>query len=403
MIKKRSLKFIILSALTAAVAACLSLAACTKEFKPEDNGYSAYVTYDANGGRFGNSDTTGIKVFKYAPGKSIIRPGGTQTSQVISPILEGKHVAEWYPAVLDDDGNVTRDTDGKIVVSDDFWDFSADKLPDTEGYRLYLVARWVENFSFTVDVGEAARADGVQNIVNSNYEKPSTASKPSSDPVWKGHTFYGYYDESGNRLETESDWRRIEISENNPDAKVFAHWIDGTWTIVRSPENMSIVMSNVNYYIDADIDFAGRTITVDSSPYTGEFNGNGHTISGFTYSLRQSMTQFDLGVFRFGAGGKMHDITFKDCTASFTLTTWRQDREFNIGFLCGNGTTLDMANFKNIGFVGCKLDITRLLDTAGKDVNIGEGTSHYGIFGKIGDNQTFVPVENKAEVTVTLH
>lgn len=401
MIKKRKYKLKILFALIALVVACLALAACDNTFKPEENGYSAIVTYDANGGRFGNSDNTGIKVYKYAPGAKIIQPGGTQTSQVVAPILTEKHVSDWYPAILDGDGNVVRDDDGNIKVSDTPWNFSIDKLPDTEGYKLYLVAHWVGNFTFTVDVGEEARADGVSNIVNSNYDRPGTASRPAITPTWEGHTFYRYCDGDGKTIETDSDWRKIEISEANPNAVVYAEWIEGDWTIVRSAKDMSSITGALNYYVDADIDFAGTTIS--GGDYIGEFNGNGHTISNFKCDISvRGVNQSDLGLFRFGAAGKMHDVVFENCSVSFDLYSGHKDKGFNIGFLCGNGEALDMANFKNIGFVGCTLKITRRLDAVGITVNTGAGTDYSGIFGKLGPEQTFKPVEGKAEVTTEI-
>ncbi|MDE6586293.1 MAG: hypothetical protein K2K80_06410 [Clostridia bacterium] len=402
MFKKQKYKLNILLALIVLAASCVMLAACSNVFKPEDNGYSVVVTYDANGGRFDNADSTGIKVYKYAPGKSIIKPGGTQTAQVVAPMLREKHVSDWYPAVLDENGEVIRDSEGNIQVSATPWDFALDRLPETEGYKLYLVAHWVGNFTFTVDVGEEARADGAVNIVNSDYERPGTASRPAHDPVWEGHTFYGYYDADGNMLETEADWRKIEISEANPNAVVYARWIDGNWRIVRTREQLSTVMAGVNYYIDADINFAGRTITVAADAYTGEFNGNGHTISGINFSTRQNATQYNLGLFNFGASGRMHDLIFKDCTVSYTYTAMNEGREYNAGFLCGNGEGLDMANLKNIGFENCTLNITRILNTVGKTVNTGAGTHYEGIFGKLGETQTFVPLDGKADVTVNL-
>lgn len=399
--RKTVSKLKILILLCIVCAACLTFAACDNTYRPEKNGYTALVTYDANGGRFGTDDI-GVLTVKYMPNVGIMQPGGEQTAQFVAPLLAEKHVVGWYPAVLDAAGNVQRDADNNIITAETPWNFTTDKLPDTAGYRLYLVARWARNFSLTIDVGEEARAAGVENIVNRNYDRPGPISRPGEEPSWDGHTFYGYY-MGDKRLVTESDWRTISVTEENPDVVVTARWLDGLWTIVTSAEQLPSIISSTNYYIDADIDFGNRPIT-QANAYYGEFNGNGHTLSNFRVDIRQGGTQNDVGLFgRLGANAKMHDVVFENATVNVTLTTEPRGEPpaFNVGFLSGNATTLDLANFVNIGFVGCKLDITRTLAAVGKNVNTGSA-AHAGIFGVLGEGQTFVPVAGKADVAVTL-
>lgn len=400
--RKTVSKLKILLLLGIVCAACLTFAACDNTYRPEENGYSVLVTYDANGGRFGTSDRMGLKTFKYKPNTGIIQPGGEQTAQFVAPLLAEHHVIDWYPAVLDDAGNVQRDEGDNIITAETPWNFATDKLPDTAGFKLYLVARWAHNFSLTIDVGEEARAAGVENVVNRNYDRPGPISRPGEDPSWDGHTFYGYY--SGDkRLVTESDWRAITVTEENPDVVVTARWLEGLWTIVTAADQLPSIMASTNYYIDADIDFGGRAIT-QANNYYGEFNGNGHMLSNFRVDVRQGGTQNDVGLFgRMGVTSKVHDVLFEGVTINVTLTSnpTGEPPAFNVGFLSGNGTALDMANFTNIGFVGCRLEITRTLLAVGKTVNTGSGT-HRGIFGILGAEQTFVPVADRADVTVTL-
>ena len=83
---------------------CLALAACSKTFLPEEHGFTALVVYDANGGSFGTSDTTGIKTYKYKPSVSIMEPGGKHNLQFNAPSMSSKHVIAWFPALLDENG-----------------------------------------------------------------------------------------------------------------------------------------------------------------------------------------------------------------------------------------------------------------------------------------------------------
>ena len=85
---------IILCMLIAMLGFCI-LAACSSVYLPEENGYTALVVYDANGGRYSNADTTGIKTFKYKPSVRIMEPGGGQNAQFTAPIMNSKHVAAW--------------------------------------------------------------------------------------------------------------------------------------------------------------------------------------------------------------------------------------------------------------------------------------------------------------------
>ena len=133
-------KWKIIIALCVLVVGCFVLAACSKTFLPEENGYNVFVTYDANGGKFGTTDTTGIKIYKYKPNVSIMEPGGKMNEQLMTPILTHQHVLGWFVVDLDEEGKPRKNENGELIISDRQWDFSKDRLPDEENARVYLAA-----------------------------------------------------------------------------------------------------------------------------------------------------------------------------------------------------------------------------------------------------------------------
>ena len=208
----------------AVVFLCAMLAACTTLYKPEEHGYTALVVYDANGGRFSNADTTGVRTFKYQPSVTIMEPGGAQSSQFIAPTRDNYHVVAWYPAELDENGEPRKDENEEYILQSEPWDFAADRLSAADGSKLYLVALWKENYSLIVDVGEEARAAGVENVVYSTYTEEGPVTQPGLSPEWDLHTFYYYYilGEGGEKI-------RIRVSRSNG-------------TVERSLDQLQLVM-----------------------------------------------------------------------------------------------------------------------------------------------------------------
>ena len=188
MLRKTKIKVIL--SLLAVLLLCSAVAACSDTFLPEENGYTATVIYDAGEGRFGPSDTTGIRTFKYKPGVSIIEPGGEQNTQISAPTRTDMHVSAWYPVQLDESGNPRKDGSGAYILEESPWDFSSMRLPDEDGCKLYLSAHWSMNYKLIVDVGEDARADGVENKEYTDYDKAGPVSQPGTAPRWGGHPCY---------------------------------------------------------------------------------------------------------------------------------------------------------------------------------------------------------------------
>ena len=393
---------IILCLLIVMLGSCI-LAACNTEFLPEEHGYTAIVVYDANGGRYSNADKTGIKTFKYKPSAMIMEPGGGQNSQFTAPIMNSKHVAGWYPAVLDETGAPEKNDAGEYVLEEEPWDFATDRLPEEDGFKLYLVAHWAMNYTVTIDVGEEARADGVENVVYTNYTEAGPIYQPGIDPSWSGHTFHYYKTEEGKRLKTSADWNELVLSDENPSITLYVEWLEGNWKIVTTADDLKNISAAQNYILDEDIDMGGSEFKLEA--YRGVFDGNGHTISNFvtesTTVTSPSATSF--GVCSFYLKGCVKNVTFKD--AKYSVSLYREltgvDAKYSVGFFCGDGSALDLSNFENIGFVNCALTVTKSAGAAENEVVTGTG-SYAGIFGTLGEGQNFVPAEGSTAVTVEL-
>ena len=69
--------------------------------------------------------------------------------------------------------------------------------------------------------------------------------------------------------------------------------------------------------------------------------------------------------------------------------------------MCADGSSLDLSKFENIGFVNCTLKFDRRSNAKNENVVTGTG-SYAGIFGVLGEDQSFTPAEGSTPVTVKL-
>ena len=441
-------RWVAILCLIAVMCITCALAACSEAFDPFDVGNTATVIYDANGGRFSSADKTGIRTFRYKPGTTIMEPsdavaeeeedkdddadsdtdtdtdqtpgegsegeegdtdkeeGQTASSGINLPSLMYYHVTGWYPAVLDEndqplkDGDEFVDENGVSIFEGEPWDFSQ-KLPQEDYSYLYLVAHWTENYSFTIDVGKEAAAAGVENHVDRNYTTPSNVIAPVRAPEWSGHTVrYFVYNANGQEqhIYSLSELGDLRLDDSNPHITVTIEWLTGDWKVVSKAADLASIDSDANYWIDKDIDMDGNSFTF--SGYSGEFNGNGHTISNFrTQDRDRSAVAYSQ--FGFTDGGYLHDIVFKDATYSVTyIQRINLPNYYTVGFISADGSSYDLSKFTNIVFDGCSLTVIKS-STLVAEVVYGSG-EYEGIFGELGVGQTFVPGEGSTPIEVTI-
>ncbi len=156
-------------------------------------------------------------------------------------------------------------------------------------------------------------------------------------PVRENSTFYGYYaDETSaaERSKTQLDWSSLTYPsadtiidhERFPETKVYLAYVEGSWEIVRTADGLNAALGgNRSVWLDNNIEF---TDTVKfsaancSRAYTGEFNGNGHTVSGINVAPVQTgafVPNTGCGIFgRLTATAYVHDVTFENVSITFS-------------------------------------------------------------------------------------
>lgn len=400
----KKLKKKIIPVLFALAVCCFAMAGCKSGFDPIKKGFTATVYYEANGGVFEGTNGRTERVFRYKPDSIIIEPGNDKSgAQVPLPTRSGHHVSGWYKAETDENGAPVKNGDEFVLASEE-WDFASDRAGG-EGSVIYLVAGWSKNYKFTVDVGDAARAAGVDNIVNDKYSKAGPVSIPGIEPEWEGHTFYYYEDAEHNRL-TATDWENLIISDENPDITVYVKWLDGVWKIVNDKDGLTNMIS-ANYWIDDDIDFGTYQNGVLKSKgkfsgvqnFSGKFEGNGHVIKNFVYETSVMGKTAVAGVFTFRSGGYVRNVKFQNCEANITL---KVNNDFVIGFLGDGSRISDLTLFTDLVFNGCTLTVIKTMEAVSVSPALGEGTGYYGVFGKIKDGESFSIDDADRDITVTV-
>lgn len=401
----KKLKKKIIPVLFALAVCCFAMAGCKSGFDPIKEGFTATVYYEANGGVFEGTNGRTERVFRYKPDSIIIEPGNDKSgAQMPLPTRSGHHVSGWYRAVVNEAGEPVKENE-QFVLETEEWNFASDKTGE-EGSVIYLVAGWSKNYKFTVDVGEEARAAGVENIVNDKYSTAGPVSIPGIEPEWSGHTFYYYEDAEHNRL-TATDWENLIISDENPDITVYVKWLDGVWKIVSDKEGLTNMISG-NYWLDDDIDFGtykngvltGKGKFGGVQNFSGKFEGNGHTIKNFICEKSLRGTASSAGVFTFSGNGYIRNVKFENCE---TIVTLKGNRDYVVGFF-GDGSKInDLSLFTDLQFANCSLVINREMDAVSKIPAVGEGTDYYGLFGSIKSGASFSIDRAKVDLIVVIN
>lgn len=390
--KPKKLKITTILAVIALAFCALGITGCSDAFSPYRKGYTAKVVYDFGGGVY---DNLGVRTFYYQPETPIIKPEASKSAIIDAPSVAGSHIGNWYLAEVDAEGEPVKGADGKFILSAEPWDFAKGRS-GTKDSVLYLVAEWAKNYVFTIDVGEEARADGVENKVDESYSKAGPLSKPGgSAPKWKGHTFHYYYtdkNDDSTRIH-DDDWEKLVIDDDNPEITVYVKWLTGNWTVVTDRAQIQNLSPKMNYLLEADIDFADSngnpTALGGTSSYTGVFDGAGHTIKNFKTSVRAPKGAADqIGLFAsFGKGGCIKNVTFENCVVEASLMGQQESETYTVGFLCGNlFARTDSSAFTGIKFVGCVLDVYKRSYAENYDLKLGNN-DYFGVFGNVEDGK----------------
>lgn len=292
--------------------------------------YPVGVTYDFQGGTADNKTSVlvHVKENSYIPAPTVSGKG------VRIPSRDGYTFAGFFLAETDENGEVVRDADGNISVTDTEWNFDVDTVLDK---NITLCAKWAADCTVFLRYGVGYTLTSeikIKRYADGSFEKLRATQLPKST---KDFTILSY------KYKKDSDDANDEINANiaehtfpdgffdeNQTGEIWCESIAGAYSVIRTARDLIVagVGEDLNYYLLADLDMAGATYNDEKAntkipnAYNGKFVGNGHTVSNFTLNLTALDISCDsFGLFRtLGANAEITDVTFKNVTLNYNLT-----------------------------------------------------------------------------------
>lgn len=337
--------------LPAAMMLCLLLAisACKKDDPLsviEQNGNNCKVVYD-----FGEGSVNGQKKQTfYAKEESLLPVLGASGTQTEAPKRAGYHISGYYVKEIAADGTQTER----------LWNFETDRVNGD----VTLYCRWARNYTVTAVYG----AENEEEKVYSVAEETNTI-KSFAAPRWAGHTFVGFYTDPAYTEEVTFPYVHKK-DENNPDERIYARFLEGTYRIVRSGDDLKTISAGAKYYLMNDIDMTGIKVSLPEV-FTGAIIGNSFTISNMTVERKQTRLGTSYGLFNeIGNGARIENVTFNDLLVTVELGEETNQQPVSLGLLAGG--CADQAEFENVVLTGilkydCKgRDMTGKIDSVGR-------------------------------------
>ena len=320
-------KKIALIALVVICVACLfTLAACAEE-TPED-----FVNAQGNTVKVVVDDMNGtIHDYRLKPNSLIPEPGVTKG--VKEPVKADYVFQGYYLGTKDSEGN---------VAYGEKWDFST-----KVNSEVTLFAKW--------DIQYVIRINFVLNgsVVSDKYDTMKVSDNADhvtsiKEPTWLNNTFVEMYSDAAmtNVLDVTRENPFVHgCTQTNPMVEVYAKFIEGRWTLVRTANDMRTISAGSRLYLLNDIDFAelndattGLTnITINRGTFTGAIEGNGFAIKNLHY-LAKGETGTKPGATNFGLfskvqGASFTNVTFENCSVVGEIA--KESNEYFYGFLAG--------------------------------------------------------------------
>jgi len=214
----------------------------------------------------------------------------------------------------------TKNISGDEITYEDRWEFQEDKI-GIDGVTLY--AKWVKDIVYTYDICYKDEQGNVTVVysytVNEGDEFKDLIKKVNT---LEGHTALpGFYDENDQPWD---DSFKHPGGETDTSIRVFAHYIEGEYTLVSTAKEL-LSSRNKPIYLLNDIDMEGQTLYFGD--YAAKFQGNGHTISNFEIGFDSSNLTADLsgegdgtfscayaGLFRKLTDAKIENVRFENGT-----------------------------------------------------------------------------------------
>lgn len=275
--------------------------------------YDHLVTFDYN------ADIDGITV-KYEnqylgvdDGKHAMAPVKPESSLYMNSNFREQQftaykVAGWYTPKIGEDGSLQKGPDGSVLL-DKEWDFKNNVV--TSDITLYakLEKKPAIKLFFDGAVKQEVYVDRTLDITNRTLL--DSLVKPEKD----GWTFYDLF---SNPEMTEPIVYPIDF-DDGADVTLYPKFIEGrNWRIVKTEtEFLNAYAANAKIYLDADLDFTGKTWR-SKIRYNNELCGNNHTLSGIDYTVSGEMSNNNnLGLIGIlAANSYLHDVTFENVSVT---------------------------------------------------------------------------------------
>lgn len=294
----------------AAVSLTFGLTACSQSFK---DSYDYLVTFNYNTESLDLEGDFENQYLGVNAGSRIMQPRKPGTSQYSESDFKEKQINRyaiqgWYVPKYDEEGNVLKDEQG-MAVEDRMWNFTTDVVNG----NLTLYAKLVLKPSIRLMVD--GKIDTEKNFVVGR-EVSETAFK-ANEPSKEDCTFCGYYYDTEFKNKFTFPYRMGE-----EDITIYAKFIEGTnWDVVTTAKEFyDAYTASAKIYVEADIDFTGAEWKKTGLEFSGEINGNGHTLKNITFALSNTYgggAQINFGLFGvLNASAYVHDVTFENVNAT---------------------------------------------------------------------------------------
>ena len=333
---KVTMKKIFILLLTIVMFSCLFLiVGCN----PTTDFSGTKVVFELEGGNYQNATRPVVFYYQFEEGAPrLIKELSELSEQDLD--RAGYDLVGWFTTKkTDSSGNVTYE---------DQWDFAKDEVGE-DGITLY--ACWQIKAEYTYEVYDFNDFDNSEAlpIITKTVGVGSTFSERYA--TRPGYTLIALYDE--NKQPWDPSFKHPG-GETDCAIKVYAQYIEGTYTVVRTASELTLASTrNANIYLAADIDMDGKALSFGN--FKKELLGNGHTISNFSvsYSVGRDdlIEDFDdpskksLTISLFGNtdGAKVIDVNFEDVSINVG-TTYKDTYKIYVAPIAVSATDTEISN-----------------------------------------------------------
>ena len=297
------------------------------------------VVFELEGGNYQNATRPVVFYYQFEEGAPrLIKELSELSEQDLD--RAGYDLVGWFTTKkTDSSGNVTYE---------DQWDFAKDEVGE-DGITLY--ACWQIKAEYTYEVYDFNDFDNSEAlpIITKTVGVGSTFSERYA--TRPGYTLIALYDE--NKQPWDPSFKHPG-GETDCAIKVYAQYIEGTYTVVRTASELTLASTrNANIYLAADIDMDGKALSFGN--FKKKLLGNGHTISNFSVSYSAGrddlIEDFDdpskksLTISLFGNtdGAKVIDVNFEDVSINVD-TTYKDTYKIYVAPIAVSATDTEISN-----------------------------------------------------------